>query len=360
MVDALRVRAYNVGLGDCILVTIPAGRERRHILIDFGSTRGKDKPYLSSVLKNVLEEVSGDPLAVVLSHGHMDHFKGLHNHLAELDPVTKVFLTTQHLRTSDTIRAGTRDGPILKALDGVLKDIKSRLRAEGADEETRSLAEERILTDQMLDELCRGLGGRVRYLSRGTRGVLSPFLRGTGADIGVLAPEQDGSVYAERVFSKILPARERTGLLGSKLANAIRDRMGERVPIRDLLMAEREYDNSTSLVFVLTWRGKRLLFPGDAELPSWETMYRNGLLGPVDLLKVAHHASVNGTPLGLPELWSSMVDPDRRPKFLVSTYPRKDWNIPDRNLLRALGGFGQVVTTEGVDGHPGFVDISLS
>jgi hypothetical protein len=54
--------------------------------------------------------------------------------------------------------------------------------------------------------------------------------------------------------------------------------------------------NNTSIVFMLEWRGWRLLFAGDAEVRSWKTMAEQGVLKPVDFLKVAHHGSHNGTP----------------------------------------------------------------
>ncbi|NWF95716.1 MAG: MBL fold metallo-hydrolase [Candidatus Thorarchaeota archaeon] len=360
MSETLRVRAYNVGLGDCILVTLPAGKERKHLLVDFGSTRGKDKAYLKAVCKDILEQVGDDPLAVFLSHGHMDHFKGLHNHLSELDAKTEVLLTTHHLRTAEAMRAGTRDGPVMSALDTVMKDLKSRLKSEKSDEETRALAEDRDETDRMLDELCKELGDRVRYLARGAHQVLAPFLRGTGAKIEILAPERDNTAYTERTFSKLLTAPERRSIGRGLILDMIRERIKSRVALKDLLMAEREYDNSTSLVFSLEWKGKLLLFPGDAELPSWEVMHEKGVLRPVDLLKVAHHASPNGTPVAMPEVWKSLIDKARKPRFLVSTYPRKDWGMPDPGILSRLGQEGQVISTEDVRGTPGFVDVLVS
>ena len=42
MPDAgIRVRSYNVGFGDCFLVTVPDGAATRHILIDFGNAPGQ-------------------------------------------------------------------------------------------------------------------------------------------------------------------------------------------------------------------------------------------------------------------------------------------------------------------------------
>ena len=66
----------------------------------------------------------------------------------------------------------------------------------------------------------------------------------------------------------------------------------------DNLMAIDKARNNTSVVFTLQWRGWRLLFAGDAEVRSWKTMHKHGVIKPVDFLKVSHHGSHNGTPSG--------------------------------------------------------------
>ena len=66
--------------------------------------------------------------------------------------------------------------------------------------------------------------------------------------------------------------------------------------IGDNILAIDKAANNTSVVFLLQWRGWRLLFAGDAEVRSWKTMNREGVLKPVHFLKVSHHGSHNGTP----------------------------------------------------------------
>lgn len=46
MTETIQIRMYNVGLSDCILVSTPWRRDSVHLLIDFGSNRGKDRMYL--------------------------------------------------------------------------------------------------------------------------------------------------------------------------------------------------------------------------------------------------------------------------------------------------------------------------
>jgi hypothetical protein len=77
---SVRVRAYQVGFGDCFLVTFryAAGGDR-HVLIDFGSTRlprGADPNLLGRVAEDVARECGGQLDAVVATHRHRDHISG--------------------------------------------------------------------------------------------------------------------------------------------------------------------------------------------------------------------------------------------------------------------------------------------
>ncbi|MFO0984351.1 MAG: hypothetical protein U1E76_21940 [Planctomycetota bacterium] len=59
--------------------------------------------------------------------------------------------------------------------------------------------------------------------------------------------------------------------------------------------------NNESVVALLSYRGHHLLFPGDAEYGNWrwwpENMDSPALLEQVTFFKVAHHGSVNATPI---------------------------------------------------------------
>src|SRR5204862_4926755 len=70
--------------------------------------------------------------------------------------------------------------------------------------------------------------------------------------------------------------------------------------------------NNTSVVFLIEWKGKRLLFVGDSEWDgaykertkancSWTVMWnlrKKQLNGPVAFYKIGHHSSENATPWG--------------------------------------------------------------
>lgn len=75
---SVNIRAYNVGFGDCFLLTFEYTAGNRHVLIDFGSTAAAKKGVsLSMDIARDIAEVTGGTLhAVVATHRHEDHISG--------------------------------------------------------------------------------------------------------------------------------------------------------------------------------------------------------------------------------------------------------------------------------------------
>ena len=75
---SVTIRSYQVGFGDCFLVSFNYGEggqaEHRHVLIDFGSTSlPKSGGFsLDSVAKDIKEQTGGKLTAVVATHRHRD------------------------------------------------------------------------------------------------------------------------------------------------------------------------------------------------------------------------------------------------------------------------------------------------
>src|SRR6266511_3103371 len=93
MTDAIparvRVRMYQVGFGDCFLVSFEYdapvdGRADRHILFDFGSVRrprqGRGDP--AAVARLIAQHTGGKLDAVVVTHRHKDHLSGFAHQVA--------------------------------------------------------------------------------------------------------------------------------------------------------------------------------------------------------------------------------------------------------------------------------------
>ena len=78
----VRVRMYNVGFGDCFLVTIPTADGNRRVLLDCGSVAQAPGLSMDAVLEHLWHDAT-DPGAsapridvVVATHRHRDHVSG--------------------------------------------------------------------------------------------------------------------------------------------------------------------------------------------------------------------------------------------------------------------------------------------
>ncbi len=120
--------------------------------------------------------------------------------------------------------------------------------------------------------------------------------------------------------------------------------------------------NNTSVVLLLEWKGKRLLFVGDAEWDnafkkgtkgncSWNVMwnlYKDKLKGPLAFLKIGHHGSENATPWGQTAAAKAgeplaildailPVASKANAKAIVSTRRANFETIPKAELLAEIG-----------------------
>ena len=80
MPDAgIRVRSYNVGFGDCFLVTVPDGAVTRHMLIDFGNAPGQLNDNYPAIADDIFTQTGGHLDLVVMTHEHLDHIEGFYS-----------------------------------------------------------------------------------------------------------------------------------------------------------------------------------------------------------------------------------------------------------------------------------------
>ncbi|MEO5579169.1 MAG: hypothetical protein ABIR58_00810 [Gemmatimonadaceae bacterium] len=359
---SLRVRVYNVLFGDAILVTVPDRDPKtrktttRHILIDVGNVLsgggGLDKVFQPAI-DDIIAELKGKPLDLyVMTHEHLDHIQGLFHVSSRIYPdgefETKFAVRFAWLTGSaadDYFDTHPEAKKKKKRFDAAYRRISRYFAAspEKLAEPFRSflLNNNPRDTSQCVAYL-RQLAKRTTYVFRGVK------LRGSHpfkeAKFRILAPEEDTSAYYGRFQPMALGAADGVGHEDPITATTNDGELPlppagvdagafynlvdmRRRGMSDNLLAIDQAANNSSIVFTLEWRGWRLLFPGDAEIRSWQTMAKANVLEPVHFLKVAHHGSHNGTPDGdILESILPMVPLDNRPRTAVissctKTYP---------------------------------------
>lgn len=344
MKDQLVIYAYNVLFGDAILVEVPDGAARRFLLIDVGNVLSgpgsADQPLLG-VVKDIKERTGGGIDLYISTHEHMDHVQGL---LYAKQNGCELYLKTAWMTASANPDYYANHPDARKKrleLQQAAEAFRQTLGPSALPPALSALLEINARsTDDCVDYL-RQAADKVHYLYLGAAlEGLHPF---TQTKLRVLAPEENTAVYFDSV-AHLTPAA------GAPVGARVRplplpgidagsfyelvDRMDNG--LSESLFAIDRAANNTSLVVELTWRGKRFLFPGDAELKSWQKMVQAGVLQPVDMLKVGHHGSGNGTPP--PSILDRILPPARRKQALavVSTCEGVYNGVPDAQTLDAL------------------------
>jgi beta-lactamase superfamily II metal-dependent hydrolase len=392
--NMLLVRTYRVGFGDCILLRVPDQGVMRHILIDCGNLWGEKVAPLKDALANVLEVVGDNRVdLLVATHEHWDHIKGFETGLASLKgKVDRVWLTV----------AMKRDHPGaagLTELRARAADLWQGLAAQGAafGAEVTSWLANSLSTEDAARALRETLPAKTAYVYRGC-GEPLPFSE-NGTHLHILAPEKEIDKTYLGAAQGLLASFE--GDLGSLNGAAGAPATGEETEIPwpthisrsdftrlveglgsfRLLWAAAELTqeaiNNSSVVLLLEWRGRRLLFPGDAQWDpednpaeqrgSWQVMQQHDTTVPpllnkrIDFLKVGHHGSHNATPYDtvnaanpINELMNVLM-PVENPtaQAVVSTNGagRFKESVPDLTLMQELGK--RVVNRSYYDGAPG-------
>ncbi|MER9526686.1 metallohydrolase [Mesorhizobium sp. M0292] len=333
MVDKLLIRAYSVGVGDCIHVAIPKARTDGadfHILIDCG-TRGKADVLRLALdhLKTNLPKIDGNHRLdlLLVSHEHEDHIKGC-------DPAWFKDIKIENLWMSVAMN---RQHPQAKFKHKLHDDVALAMRSIAS----RNLS----LSPELQDIVSRyniGNDGAVTALTNTLpkQNDIKPLYVHAGLPAAKLKPE----TLAGAVFKVLGPqenidyyylgkdagdvvqtfALASAGALRSPAQVAALDadppenisgtdfrRLRSRMMSTAFAFAEEEGEvvNNTSVILLIEWRGRRLLFVGDAEWNggyvegkknfAWNVAWKkhgSELSKPVDFLKIGHHGSTNATP----------------------------------------------------------------
>jgi beta-lactamase superfamily II metal-dependent hydrolase len=227
----IRVRMYQVGFGDCFLVSfeydgkLEDGRSERHVLIDFGSTRlptrGGD---LLPVAQLISEHSAGTIDALVVTHRHKDHLSAFGSkEIAKVlgQPKLVVRSWTEDPKAPEDPRAGAarparasgRGVASLSFRNGLLagqafanslaKSIAS-VPLKGIGGELRQMAFDQLSNQDAIDQLNTwAKGGRARYVSFGQPSGIEDIVPGIGVEVlGPPTLEQHPEMAKQRESDK--------------------------------------------------------------------------------------------------------------------------------------------------------------
>jgi len=371
----IRVRSYNVGFGDCLLVSIPDAGETRHLLIDFGNAPGKGSSNAAfpAIARDIRDQTGGHLDVVIMTHEHLDHMEGFYSQRTIFDQMTidQVWMSIpSHPDYYQDYPNAKKHKSLVDSASQVASTLRSRSGFLLAPSFEALLLNN--LTNQDRIEYVRNLSDNdPRYLRRGSRVGTRPASE--SIKFFFLAPERDMSVYygsGQHQMTMMVSALSIDNDDENAWTFPQVPRAGDNRPrnlsrsdwkeLRDsiqtgIVSTIRTIDqakNNTSLVFLIEAHGKRLLFPADAELESWECIKENAgnHLAPVDFLKVSHHGSRNGTPT---EILDQILPVERKEMATVLLSTKKDVYgttnpVPDTALIAELKRrCGNFASTEG-------------
>jgi beta-lactamase superfamily II metal-dependent hydrolase len=367
MPGKISIRMYNVGFGDCFLITLPTSNGDRKILIDCGSIK-KKKKSIEDIARKVIEEVTVDGQAridvLVLSHRHEDHLSGFAKKLWGEVEVGEVWMPWVESLTDPDARR------IRNELAATARNLRTAATLLGLDEDRIGAVALNALSDEgALGTLHRGFKGEPerRFFPKSKTAVVekikTPLL--PGIDVFVMGPphkhtalndpnppEGQSLLTGFSVNPDGVTAGEKFQPFGEGWIEEFPPWLEDQpqineaasmVAMYELAAAKLDADiNNTSLILLFRIGDEYLLFPGDAQWGPWELALGDAeaveLLERVTFLKVSHHSSHNGTPasllrdiIGRNNAHNGVV------QAMVSMTPKKGWEgIPHEPILTLL------------------------
>ncbi|HEY6995794.1 MAG TPA: hypothetical protein VH397_18980 [Xanthobacteraceae bacterium] len=326
---SLRIRTYQVGFGDCFLLSFNYdGDKKKHVLIDFGTKalpKGAPKDMMLRIAKDIKEAVGNDLVAVVATHRHQDHISGFQRSngkgsgdiIRGLKPKVVVQPWTEQPDLAETAT-----GPKLKRF------------GKGAKEHIAALANMHDIAAQVVEaaqggRLPKGMRARLSFIGEdnvknldavknlmdmgerkpvyvysGSRSGLASLL--PGVKVHVLGPptvDQGDKIKSIKSYAKTSDdywgfqaramraagtratrkrAKRNDGVLfprhvASRGPNfpvetrwlIYHARAAQSEQLLSIVTMLDKVMNNTSVILVFEVGNKRLLFPGDAQLENW-------------------------------------------------------------------------------------------
>lgn len=410
----LVIRSYQVGFGDCFLLSFQYDRGgERHVLVDFGTMKlpPGSKNRMREVAKSIAERCGEQGLtAVVATHRHKDHISGFSTAsngagpgdiIRKLKPKVVLQPWTEDPQLGDldapaqpvgTDRNFARAVGSMQAVSAQIVQESKRGRylfQKAIRDQLNFIGEDNISNPSAVENLMT-MAPQNRYLHAGMSAGLGNLL--PGITVHVLGPptvaqtktvktqrhthpEEFWHLQARAMQLGEAPAKTpRAGLFAAKhiaaragpfpinarwlIAEARKARGAQLLQIVRLL---DNVLNNTSLILLVEIGDKAILLPGDAQWENWA--YALGqeevreLLKRVDVYKVGHHGSLNATPKSLWKLFEKRsARTGQRMTSLMSTlagfhgHEEDDTEVPRKTLVNALERDTDHFSTQHIEG----------
>jgi hypothetical protein len=353
----VEIRSFQVGFGDCFLLSfIYSDADKRHVLIDFGTTglprNVKPSAHMPKIAQEIAKAVGKSGLtAVVATHRHADHISGFAtdggnggsgNIIKALKPRIVLQPWTEDPAAQPTALSASKASGGAKGFVARLTNMNNladRVRrlaqanppwmSATVRRELQFLGEDNLANKSAVNNLiAMGKAGtnKPRFLRYGDKSGLEALL--PGVTVNVLGPPDltqtkairkqrskdndqfwhfvSGAVTEQVIAHATASKRGRSLLPVPEEGRWFRDRL-QSATGQGLLEIVRQLDdqmNNTSLILLFEVFGKKLLFPGDAQFENWSYAMTEAkdkakvarLVAGVDFYKVGHHGSLNATP----------------------------------------------------------------
>lgn len=409
---SVEIRSYQVGFGDCFLVSFVYGDDKRHVLIDFGTTglprKLKPSVHMPAIARDIETVCAGQLTAVVATHRHRDHISGFGTDtmtgksgdiIRNLKPRLVLQPWTEDPDAERDATHPTRDSNRSRksfvASLAAMHDFAERLveftrrppawMSAQLQRELSFLGQDNIKNLSAVQNLIamgEAKGARAVWAHHGSSAGFGRLL--PGVKVSVFGPpelRQTESIRKQRSkdpdefwhLVSLEPSRAMAGRVNGRRRSAGRspsvpiegrwftgrlDRMqGEQ--LLEIVRTLDQQMNNTSLILLFEVFGKKLLFPGDAQIENWSYALQDApnaaktraLLRDVDFYKVGHHGSLNATPKKL--LWENFSKrTGKKLQTMLSTMPGKHGSaarkteVPRRTLLNVLREESRLHDTE--------------
>lgn len=392
--NQVKVNIYNVGFGDCFLLTFKYSDQKAvKILIDCG-TSSETKEHMKKVVDKLIKDCDSNIDALVITHRHKDHLSAFNDNmlgkkLEELNPKIVIQPWTEHPEAEDkaieapgvfsknAIRQIYRLNNFQQISQRITNNPERILFGAGPriTKEVLNLAELNVPNKVAVNRLAR-MGKQKAFVYAGSKTGLEKML--PGVKIMVLGPptlKQSPEVKKQKswdedefwkfymqlqaVSSKNVSPKKGSSILFPKAETLPVSKLPsynkwlvkkiDNIQLHNIRQLVRIMDkalNNTSIILLFKIGNKALLFPGDAQLENWnyalnDKKIKNELKNVV-LYKVGHHGSTNATPK---TMWN-LIPKGEKLTTLLSTKSGKHAGVPQKTLVETLVKKSTLVNTQ--------------